>query len=41
VADRVQGPGNEGVVLFVASGTRTSQYWAYHSRLLLVGVAVT
>ena len=35
------GPGSGGVVLFVDSGTRTAQYWAYQRRLLLVGVATT
>ena len=29
------------MVLFVDSGTLTAQYWAYHSRLLFVGVGVT
>src|ERR1039458_8882207 len=36
-----QGVGSAGVVLFVASGTRTAQYWAYQRRLSLVGVGVT
>src|ERR1700728_724010 len=36
-----QGPGRDGVVLLVDSGTLTAQYWAYHSRLLFVGVGVT
>ena len=37
----LRAPASDGVVLFVDSATRTAQYWAYHSRLLLVGVGVT